>query len=257
MPSGTVTSVGGGVLPQRSSVLIFGDNPEIDVLSTPEDVWSAGGLYPFPVGAAVTDIVSDNAADTNISGIGGWLASVVRLNANLGIISEVVALNGLTPIVLSNQYRRIHRVIIITAGSNGSNVGTITIRHPGPVVIGNIAPGTSTTQQAIFTVPRSFVNCVADSITFSVVRQQNISARCVIQSRELLTSDGLPFADGTFVEGFITGIHSQGSGAFQLQDGLIVLNPGLDVRLRITEVTTNNSEVAAALILQYDGPPQL
>jgi hypothetical protein len=55
-----------GLFPGYSVVDKFGENPEVDTGTTPEDVWEAGGLYTYDANgtAPIVSLISDNALDT-------------------------------------------------------------------------------------------------------------------------------------------------------------------------------------------------
>jgi len=133
-----------------------GENPDVDKATVPEAIWPLGGVYPFPAAAAATDIVSDSADDA-AAGTGARFVQVTGLDAEYRAIVEIVQMDGVTPVTLKNQFLRINRVQVGMAGSAGSNVGEIIVRHPGPVTIGVIRPDTGRSQMAIYTVGDNIV----------------------------------------------------------------------------------------------------
>ena len=135
----------------------FGSNFAISTTNDPQDVWTGGGLYPFPSTANATTIVSTNAADASPSGDGARTVKVQGLDANYVFVTETVALNGLTPVALSTQYLRVFRMSVETvgAGATGTNVGNINVAH-GATTIAQIAAGLGQTLMAIYTVPDNY-----------------------------------------------------------------------------------------------------
>ena len=73
------------------------------------------------------------------------------------LADETVTLNGTTPVTLTKQYIRMFRGIILTAGSNETNVGNVTVEDSdnGQVAI-YIAADDGQTQQAIYTIPAGY-----------------------------------------------------------------------------------------------------
>lgn len=138
----------------------FGKNINIATSSTPEDVWNGGGDYTgFPTGAAETmEIFSSSDDDTD----GGSGARTVRiynlLDENGAQLPDVeVTLNGQTPVSLGATlyYRGGTRIKVLTAGVDGRNVGTLTLRHTTTTAnIFAVMPiGMNQTAIAAYTVP--------------------------------------------------------------------------------------------------------
>ena len=89
-----------------------------------------GELYIPPVSVATVQIVSTDAAD-NFTGIGAQLLRVAGLD-NLNIpIEEFIAPNGVTPVVLVNQYKTLNSLQVVQSGSNNRNVGEIIATDAG------------------------------------------------------------------------------------------------------------------------------
>lgn len=136
-------------------IVALGNNPDVDT-ATPEDIWSGGGLYPWMTAATSLEVLSDNANDTAL----GTGARGVLINGLLGTYAEssqVVALNGLTPVPIPNQLLRIQTAAPTTAGSLGTNQGNITIRDAGGGTVRAIIPaGYGITRQSQYTVPLGY-----------------------------------------------------------------------------------------------------
>ena len=112
-PLGASTGKYSGVSPFRK----FGFNDVIDTTSVPEDVWSGGGIWVPPTQARVHELASTDAGDTEtilISGLTDW---------NLTEESELITLQGTTPVDTTKSWVIIHRMVIL---EGNSNVGTIT-----------------------------------------------------------------------------------------------------------------------------------
>ena len=103
----------------------FGKNA--DVGTGYETVWSVGGLYPYPAAASVMQIASASANDA-AAGTGARTVTIYGLDANYAEISETVTLNGVTSVPTANEYLRINRMRVRSAGSGGANAGAITAK---------------------------------------------------------------------------------------------------------------------------------
>ncbi|MCK5605391.1 hypothetical protein KAR91_26100 [Candidatus Pacearchaeota archaeon] len=144
-----------GNVPGYSSVNKFGHNPSITAATDPEDVWQLGGTYSFfPTSAQAMEVLSSSGEDTLTTGTGAWTILVYGKDGDYNEISEVVEMDGGNIVALTKTYIRMHRVIVMTAGSIMANVGNITIRIASAGAVGAyIGAGDSQTQQAIYTIP--------------------------------------------------------------------------------------------------------
>lgn len=95
------------------------------ITTTPEDIWTPGGVLVYPTVADKLDISSDSALDTDAAGTGARTLLVEGLDANFDEISEIIALDGVNVVLTNNTYLRVHDLTVVTAGSDGSNQGTI------------------------------------------------------------------------------------------------------------------------------------
>lgn len=111
-------------------VVFSGFNSDVDIASTPEDIWAGTGLIPAPSVAESWEIVSSSANDT-AAGTGARTVQIRTLDANYLEVVQTVALDGITPVALTGTHIRINAGIVLTAGSNATNVGTLTIRVAG------------------------------------------------------------------------------------------------------------------------------
>lgn len=134
----------------------FGRNPDIDTATTPETVWSNGGMWVGPTAARIHDIVSDNAGDA-AAGTGARTIRLTGLDGNFDRITEDLTLNGLVNVPTALSYRRIYRMKILTAGANRDNDGAIsaTAQVDGTVT-NHMSAGQGQSHLAVYTVPRGF-----------------------------------------------------------------------------------------------------
>jgi hypothetical protein len=130
-----------GQIPGHSIRNIFGENPAIgdDAFRTP---WENNTQLPFLSAEQNLSVVSTSALDTDV------VILINGLDGDYKIITEIVALNGTTPVVTSQKFFRINDLIT----QEGNAQGDITTSFNG-VVYAKILAGRGRNQAAAFTVP--------------------------------------------------------------------------------------------------------
>lgn len=101
------------------------------------DIWSGGGNMTLATSSESWEIVSDDANDTS-GGTGARTVLVSSLDSDYNIQTpQTVTLNGTTPVALTGTHFRPHNLsststlFCVSAGSNGTNAGKITLRVAG------------------------------------------------------------------------------------------------------------------------------
>ena len=100
----------------------FGFNPDVD--DSLETVWAQGGLYSYLASASVLKVSSSSTSDTS-AGTGARTVELFGLDANYDEISETITLNGQTAVNTTNEFLRINRMVVKSAGTGGQNAGVI------------------------------------------------------------------------------------------------------------------------------------
>lgn len=107
--TGRYWEIGAGEIGRFSCINKFGRNPDVDMGTAPEDIWSQGGTYTYLTAAAAMFLSSSNGGDTvNIT--------VQGLDTNWDFKEETVALTGQTQVVIPGTYIRVFRAF--NASSN-------------------------------------------------------------------------------------------------------------------------------------------
>lgn len=147
------TLMAAGLFTGYSTVNKFGKNADIDIGT--EDVWAGGGTWVAPTTARVHNIVSSDANDT-AAGTGARTVTIYGLDANYVLASETVTMNGVGAVATSGSYTIIHRMLVATAGSGGTNAGTITATaQTDATVTITIVIGKGQSQLGVYQVPAS------------------------------------------------------------------------------------------------------
>lgn len=228
--------IGFGDYADHTRITGLGHNPDVDIASVPEDIWSGGGIYPWMTAATALEIVSSSANDT-AAGTGTRTVMVNGLDINFVSISQVITLNGVTPVAIPSNLYRINAILQMSSGSAKINAGTITVRDSGAGATRGIMPiGYGTARQSIYTVPAGFtLQIISNYIAINgsgSTRSADIST--YIQSPNgfyrmpitLTASDGKPYR----------------------HDGIpgIIIQEKTDYALRCTASTNDNAEISGA-----------
>jgi hypothetical protein len=146
-----------GRMPGITHIHKFGRSSLVGV--TESVIWDHGGSYTFLEAAEYISVVSDDADDNPLS-TGAHTIMVFGLDDNYDVISEILTLDGLTPVITVNKYLRFNRMFIALSGTNSpiadANIGTITATSVTTAAIqAKILPRNGQTLMLVWTVPRA------------------------------------------------------------------------------------------------------
>jgi hypothetical protein len=167
----------------------FGINS--DVQQSTETVWVGSTAYTFPAAAATLTVSSSSTDDASPSGTGAQTVLIQGLDANYNAISEVVALNGQTAVNTTKSYLRVNKMIVLTAGSGGTSVGSIyagtgTVTSGVPAVTVNRTGITSNeSESAFYTVPVGYTAFITRWTMSSGNSTANASTRFTLRIRPI------------------------------------------------------------------------
>jgi len=137
-----------------------------NVDSTLQTIWGDNSLYPYPVSQSVMTI-SSSSVDDALAGSGLTKVFILGVDDQYVALSEIIELNGQTPVSTVNQYFRILR---FTSAGTGVNAGTVYV-GTGTVTAGVpanffalMAPGINNWLHASTTVPTGVVLCITGFI---------------------------------------------------------------------------------------------
>lgn len=152
------TGIGSGT-GQQDFIEKFGAN--LSIGANLETIWEPGGIYEYLTTASVVSAVSDESADTAPSGDGARTIELQGLDANYNTITEIISTGGTGGGASSTQqFLRIFRAIVKTAGSTNTNEGDILIKAGSTTVIsigtygtGSNKEGFGQSQTSVYTIP--------------------------------------------------------------------------------------------------------
>lgn len=127
----------------------FGYNQDVDTATDPEVVAEFGGSFTPLTTATTLSIVSSSTNDDD-GGTGANSIVVYGVDANRNEQTEIVTLDGTTPVVTTSTWLGINRMAVYLAGSLLKNDGKITATAvTGGTTQATMPAGEGTTQQCI------------------------------------------------------------------------------------------------------------
>jgi len=233
--SGDVQSqVSMGLIPGWRS---FNKFAQSSVVSTSYvDVWPNASTLSYLSAAEKMNIVSTDATD-DLGNTGAETLTIYGLDDNYDEIQEDITLNGLSNVLTTNSYLRVYRMIVTSAGTNGSNAGTITATaQTAATVQAYIGVGINQTLQSQYTVPNGYYLLIND-FEITVQKGDQAGVRGMIR----------PFGE-VFQVKRVYNVY-QSTARFSFTPSLIV-SPKSDITVRAVKIS------ASALVdisVAYDG----
>jgi len=175
-----------GQITMHRSFCQFGANGAVG--TSLETVWVGSSLYTFPAAAAATTISSSSADDAS-AGTGARTVLVEGLNASYEAVSESASLNGQTGVTLTNQYLRVNKVTVLTAGSGGTSAGSIyvgtgTVNTGVPAnIINRTGSSSNESESAFYTVPAGYTAFITRFTMSSANSTAEASTRFILRIR--------------------------------------------------------------------------
>lgn len=176
--------VAAGTVPGAKAAFAPGYNE--DVGDTLEDVTTSGlVIIPVPSSAITMEVVSSSPADDGSpAGANAHAVMVHGLDAGFNEISEIITLDGTTPVPTVNQYIRVNALhVAANAGHGITAAGNIDIRDPGTPadIFSRIAAGGNMSLQAHYTVPAGKVGFIT-GWSAGAIAAQAIIARIILRA---------------------------------------------------------------------------
>ncbi len=232
--------------PGITGVHHFGENPDVDTATDPEDVWDVGGIWVPPTQARVHNLVSTDAADA----AGGTGVRTVHVHGmtswDSAEVVETVVLNGLSNVATVNAYVIVYELEGLTFGSGKTNVGNVTATAvTDGTVSAQITAGFGKSRMAIMGLP-STQELALKQWYFDIDR----SAGSTVSADLVLCVNSDPGGEGGWVVQHHLGASSGGSSYVEHSFGVPRVFPGpAIVVVQVLEVSANDTDVSAG----FDG----
>lgn len=231
-------AVGFGQVPGHTRVTALGHNPDVDIASIPEDIWESGGVYSWPTSAVAMEMLSSSASDTS-AGVGARTVAVMGLDAAYAEITQVVTMNGVTPVALPTPLLRVNTVIVLSVGTSETNVGTITLRRVvGAIVQGTIGVGAGVNKAARYSTP---AGKTLQIVSFYSAINKDPPGQTSYITGAIMTRNAL----GVVRQSLEISLSSAGPYRHDGHPGVIVPEK-TDIWLRCTYVSRDNTDITAA-----------
>ncbi len=191
--------------------------------------------------------LQNGAGDTyrvaTTNGVGAAVVKVKKMLKNnfIGEYSEYIIMNGATPVsTVGDTYIRCSRASVILAGSIGTNVGIIVGGQATTTanVFFNIGSGDGQTLQCVWTVPAGQTQ-LGKRIRMAITRLAGTagSATVYIEQR--------PYGEAwKVIRAFEI---STGASVLMEELGGVILRSGTDMRVRVKDVSDNDTVIDASL----------
>jgi len=217
----------------------FGRNPDMDIASSfPQDVWNGQGHYTGQdaTGSEILDIFS-SSTDDDVAGIGALTIRIFGLKTSTSTAyeSEDVILTGTSIVNSASAWYRINLGEILTAGSTGWNVGTITIRQTTTTanVFAVMEATANQTAIAAYTVPFATTGFLGQ-ISLQTGRSDGNNGSILVTLRVRDTANNGVFASKSIVD-------VQNGGIFTQKYQYPIVLPALsDIKISCHSVSHNN-----------------
>jgi len=214
------------------------DGSSVDLGTSVLDVWGSNADLVYETTATAWEILSDNAADT-AAGTGMRTVTVTTLDGNFNLKTEIITMNGTTPVTLNGTHLHPDLLRGLTAGSGRVNAGLITLRTVGttnPQAFMRI--GESESKNSHITVPAGKVLHLKSPLLF-VGKGDDIIYTIVVFDAGITDQIEIKESFGRI---------------FESSTGLPVVTPRSfpeKTALRITGVSSNPTPILAGVIMQY------
>ena len=222
-----------GKYPTYSAVDKFGENPQIDKVTVPEDVWEYGGLYTYDTNgtAPIISLVSTSTSDT-------MDVEVTGLDIDGYEVKQTITLTGTTRVALTTALWRVYRVANVGTADTVGTVYcyTLTGNTPSAASIrAMIDNGNNQTLMALYTVPRGKVGFLYRGEMGGSRKRNAGAAQCSYYSRR--------FGKVFRVKKRISVVNS-GSSTYQDSRSFPDIIPALtDIKLTVEDVSDDDTGV--------------
>jgi hypothetical protein len=206
------------------------------------DVWPDASEYgKYSGSASFLTIVSTSDSDIFEDEDGAGQIEVFGLDEDYNEISELVNLNGITPVLTTNKYMRANRAVVTDSEDGDGNYGTITAEFqaiPGLVAF-VMRPFDNQTLLAVYTVPAGktfYMNSI--EVDMARINGSAGSAQVSLRAR--------PFGPKTVYNSKLFTVVSDSSPLRpNLLNSPMVFSEKTDIKVSVEQVSDSNTTISA------------
>jgi len=187
-----------GKVPGYSMVNKFGYNSSIGSGAF-ETIWETGDDYPWQSTAVTVDVVSDDTND-DVAGTGARTLRIQGLDGSYNFAEETVDMDGTTTVTTTQEFLRVFRMSVETAGTSGNNIGNISVTYTGGSdVAATITAGNGQTLMTLYTIPAGYTGYLLSmnissgkdqEMEFKFLQRNNNVANASFQTKQFLDVRG-------------------------------------------------------------------
>jgi hypothetical protein len=176
-----------GLVDGHSTVNIYGYQPSVGTSFIP--IWENATAYTYPIAAT----------QMHLSGTAGDTATILitGLDANYAVISELLVLNGATPVTTVKSYLRINQMQV-AVGSATNPAGVVYLKDlTDTITYAQISAGAGRTQMGIYTVPAGYTFYLQRVNIYTSLNGSNFATyqnKTISSSGVVLLTQQAPFA---------------------------------------------------------------
>ncbi len=123
--SDSALAIAMGAVPGVKHINKFGTNH--DISTTYEYIWVQGNGWTQLPATTLLEVASTSALDVMTSGTGAWTITIEGLDDDGVEITDIVELNGQTPVLTALQFSFVNRAYVSSCGTGEVNAGIVRI----------------------------------------------------------------------------------------------------------------------------------
>lgn len=238
-----------GQIPGRRTDIVSGHNPDID--AGPEDIWEGGGTWVAPTAPRNHAIASTNANDT-AGGTGMRTAVIIGLTSWTATdpVTEIVTMNGTTPVNTVNNYVFISDFFGSTFGSGEVNAGTVNaVAAVDGTTTARMGITDGAARQAIAAVPAGNYGLIHNAFASMSRFSATAGAQAKLVFKVKMNADA---ADSGWIVGGNVALSLEGSSVFGNSYKVpLVLPPKSLIKISALSVSDNDTDISASFEIEY------
>lgn len=170
------------------------------ILQDVGEFFPGADVFPELTGVENLELVSSSAADASPGGTGTRTVRIMYLNTSYVLSVVTYALNGLTPVPVSEKMLFIYGMEAITGGTSEVGTGNIDLRIAGGGAIHErITAGGNRSLSAKFMVPDNYKAYLFHWTTYAIGQTMDVRLRSTVTSFDRLLVTRYIFQDTAYV----------------------------------------------------------